>query len=400
MTPISRSFVRIIAASAIFFFFWKGVEHTAPSFVVNVGYKDVLQYRSAASLFLKGLNPYDETLITDLQKKTWQGEPDSKPVNFYTLPMALSFVFPMALLPFTLSVHVWLSVMFALVLESFVLCYGLFETKRRQERTIKIVLAFFFLTFFPLYYSFYFGQLSPILLFGLVASLVCFKKEGWKVADSFLGGICLSVTSLKPHLLYLLYIYILVVSIREKEWKTLAGMVSGVGMLLFFPVIYNPKIIPYFFQTVESPPIHWLTPTLGTYLQGISRNYDAMLRFIPTVIVGSIATLFLLLTKRNLSTIATICFLLPLSLVTTPYCWVFDQMLLAPAIFFIFSKFRERISVWNWQQRSMAFLLVFSNLFGLLVPGEFNQQMFIWYPIFILGMIVGSSLQYKNPRLV
>jgi hypothetical protein len=181
ITSISRSFARILVASAIFFFFWKGVEHTAPSFVYNVGYKDVLQYRSAATLFLKGLNPYDKTLISDLQKKTWHGEPDSNPVVFYTLPMALSFVFPMGLLPFTLSVHLWLSIMFAFLLESCVLCYGLFEYRRRQGRTIKLILAIFFLTFFPFYYSFYFGQLSPLLLFGLVASLVCFKK----ISDNF-----------------------------------------------------------------------------------------------------------------------------------------------------------------------------------------------------------------------
>jgi len=396
LTSISRSFARILVATAIFFSFWKGVEQTAPSFVYNVGYKDVLQYRSAATLFLKGLNPYDKTLIVDLQQKTWQGEPNSNPVIFYTLPMALSFVFPMALLPFTLSVQLWLSIMFAFVLESCVLCHGLFEYRRRQGRTIKLILAFFFLTFFPFYYSFYFGQLSPLLLFGLVASLVCFKKENWKLADNFLGGICLSVTFLKPHLLYLVYIYILIVSIREKGWKTLAGMVSGIAILLVFPVLYNPKIIAYFFQTAESPPIRWLTPTLGTFLQSISQKHGIILRFIPTIIVGSIATLFFLLSKRNLSPVTTICYLLPLSLVTTPYCWVFDQMLLVPVIFFIFSRFPDKISVWNWQQRSMAILLILANIFGTLVPGEFNQQMFVWYPIFLLGMIVASSLQYRD----
>ena len=62
VATISRSFARIIVAASIFFFLWTAVEHTAPSYFYNVGSKDVLQYRSAATLFLKGLNPYNKML--------------------------------------------------------------------------------------------------------------------------------------------------------------------------------------------------------------------------------------------------------------------------------------------------------------------------------------------------
>ena len=85
IATISRSFARILVSSIIFFFLWTGIEHTVPSFFYNVGSKDVLQYRSAATLFLKGLNPYDKTLLSDVQQKTWQGEQSPSRLSFILL---------------------------------------------------------------------------------------------------------------------------------------------------------------------------------------------------------------------------------------------------------------------------------------------------------------------------
>ena len=396
VATISRSFARIIIAASIFFFLWTAIDHTAPSYMYNVGSKDVLQYRSAAQLFLRGLNPYDKTLLADLQQKTWNGEPIHIPIIFYTPPMLLSLVFPMGLLSFKLTVYLWLSIMFALSLESCVLCYNLFESIRKESRTVKFGLAFFFLTFFPFYTSFYFGQLSPLLLFGLVLSLVCFDRGNRGVANNFLGGICLSVTFLKPHLLYLFYIYIFIISIREKEWKTLLGMISGIALLLVFPVLYNPKILTYFFHSTTSPPVYWKSPTLGSFFQGLFQKHSVILRFIPTIIAGSLMTLFIFLSKRNLSKTTAIYYLLPLSLVTTPYCWVYDQMLIAPAIFFIFSRFQKTIYKWNSRQLLVGFLLILANIIGVLIPGKLGQHVYVWYPIVILGAVAGVTWQYRN----
>jgi len=356
----------------------------------------VLQYRSAATLFLKGLNPYNKTLISDVQQKTWHGEPIDIPIIFYTPPMLLSLVFPMGLLSFKLSVFLWLSIMFALSLESCVLCYNLFESIRKENRTVKFGLAFFFLTFFPFYTSFYFGQLTPLLLFGLVLSLVCFDRGNRGVVNNFLGGLCLSVTFLKPHLLYLFYIYIFILSIRGEKWKTLAGMMFGIIILTVFPVLYNPKIITYFFHSTKSPPVYWKSPTLGSFLQGMFQKYSVILRFIPTIIAGSLTALFLSFSKRNLSKTTAIYYLLPLSLITTPYCWVYDQMLIAPAIFFIFSKFHETIPRWNSRQLAVGILLIFANIIGVLIPGKSGQHVYVWYPIVVLIALAGVTWKYRN----
>jgi hypothetical protein len=300
IATISRSFSRILLSSAIFFFLWTAIEHTAPSFFYNIGSKDVLQYRSAATLFLKGLNPYNKTLIADVQQKTWHGEPMDIPIIFYIPPMLLSLVFPMALLSFKLSVFLWLSIMFALSLESCLLCYNLFESIRKESRTVKFGLAFFFLTFFPFYTSFYFGQLSPLLLFGLVLSLVCFEQGNKEIVNNFWGGLCLSVTFLKPHLLYLLYIYIFILSIRGKKWNILMGMMFGIIILLVFPVLYNPKIITYFIYSTQSPPVYWKTPTIGSFFQSMFQDHYAILKFIPSIIASVFLTVFIFLSKRNL----------------------------------------------------------------------------------------------------
>jgi len=397
IATISRSFARILVSSAIFFFLWTAIEHTAPSFLYNVRSKDVLQYRSAAILFLKGHDPYNKTLIFDVEQKTWHGEPISNPIIFHTPPMLLSLVFPMGLLSLKLSVSLWLSIMFALSLESCVLCYYLFESIRKESRTVKLALAFFFLSFFPFYTSFYFGQISPLLLFGLVVSLICFNRKNQKLSENFWGGICLSVTFLKPHLLYLIYIYIYIISIREKKWKTLAGMVSGITIFLVFPVGYNPKIISYFLDSAVSLPVYWKTPTLGSFLQGISQNHMVILRFTPMIITPIIMSLFVFFSKRSLSTTKVMYYLLPLSLVTAPYGWTYDQMLIAPAIPFIFSRFQKTSHRWNSPQFLVGIVLILANNIGMLmIFGKSGQHEYVWYPIVILCVMAGFTWQYRN----
>jgi len=206
----------------------------------------------------------------------------------------------------------------------------------------------------------------------------------------------LSVTSLKPHLLYLFYIYIFILSIREKKWKTLAGMMFGIIILLFFPVLYNPKIIIHFFHSTQSPPVYWKSPTLGSFFQGMFQDHNVILRFIPSIIAGSFMTVFIFLSKRNLLKTKVIYYLIPLSLLTTPYCWVYDQMLIAPAIFFIFSKFQNTIYKWNSRQLLVGILLILANIIGVLIPGKLGQHVFVWYPMVILGALAGVTWRYRN----
>jgi len=174
ISTFSRSFARILVSSAIFFLLWTAIEHTAPSFFYNVGSKDILQYRSAATLFLRGLNPYNKTLISDVQQKTWQGEPMDLPIIFYTPPMLLSLVFPMGLLSFKLSVYLWLSIMFALSLESCV--------KRKPDS--KIWIGFFLPDLFPLFYFFLFRTTQPVIVvwFSFITRLFRTRKHGGGVS--------------------------------------------------------------------------------------------------------------------------------------------------------------------------------------------------------------------------
>ena len=66
-------------------------------------------------------------------------------------------------------------------------------------------------------------------------------------------------------------------------------------------------------------------------------------------------------------------------------------MLIAPAIFFIFSKFQDTIYKWNSRQLLVGIVLILANIIGVLIPGKFGQHVYVWYPIVILGALVGAA---------
>jgi hypothetical protein len=59
----------------------------------------------------------------------------------------------------------------------------------------------------------------------------------------------------------------------------------------------------------------------------------------------------------------------PLSLITSPYGWVFDQMLLLPTVAF----FAARGALWQ------LYGGIVLNLVMMSMPARFGQQAFIWY---------------------
>jgi len=390
-----RSFARILFTFATFFFFCTVVEKIAPRVLYNVGF-DTLEYWSAATIFLKGLNPYDRNLVFNLQQLAWNGDPISNPIILYNPPMILSIIFPMGLMQFKSTLSLWLSIMFAFAFESCVLCRGLFNSRSKNNRAENLKLTLFFLTFFPFYCSLFFGQISPLLLLSLTLALVCFMRGSKNLVDNFLGGLVLSVTCLKPHLLYLLYLYIFIMSIRVKKWKTLAGMLLGVSILLALPILYNPKIIWYFMYSAKSPPTFFKTPTLGSFLQGITQDKNVIVRYTPTIILSGFTFLFLLFSKRNAHSLTVVYYLIPLSLLTAPYGWVYDQMLCVPVIFFIFSKLHEAALKSSLRRYIIGALLVFANISGMLIYGKIGQHNYLWYPFVILIALSSISRQYET----
>src|SRR5206468_210349 len=83
-----------------------------------------------------------------------------------------------------------------------------------------------------------------------------------------LAGVAAVLIAVKPHLAYLFWIALLLWSIRERRWRTLAGGVFAGLALTALPLLFNPHVLQQYWQTfTQRPPAQYRSPTIGTVLR-------------------------------------------------------------------------------------------------------------------------------------
>jgi len=348
---------------------------------------DLLQYWSAAKIFLAGGNPYDFTLLNNLQIAA--GRPEHHDlIIMWNPPIILLIILPLALFSFSAAAISFFLAGTVGIATSFLLSrLSLKGQLLNLPKSLQFFSILFLVTFYPAFLSLAYGQISFVLLLSL--SLYFFFSSKSSYTDSFAAGICLSLTLIKPHVLYLLYFFILWRSFTSKSWGTIAGLISGASILFLGPLVINSEIFFYYLAAASRPPIFWQTPTLGSWLQGWTGLHEAWVRFMPTIISALVFVLTLLRFPSLISNQALPFLIIPISLFTSPYGWVYDQMLLLPSALWMIG-----ISAALLGPKPLVFIpasiLIAANIGMMAAPAEAGQHVHVWYPIlfFILALVL------------
>lgn len=346
----------------------------------DVGAVDLLQYWSGAKLLLDGANPYDPIVLKQLQLGTWTGGPLELPVVLWNPPVVFLVILPLALFSFQSAVIVWMIGVLLIVLGA-ILLLGREHKLGRRHLTVGLV---FLLTFPPIYLLLFYGQISHILLLGFVAFIWFVRSDQNDLTNRFLGGLGLSLTLIKPHLLFLVYLLILIDSVRERRWNTLLGLCVGTAFLALMPTIINGEIYSYYLAKAKVPPIEWVTPTLGSWLQSLSGQHSVVVRFIPTVVAGVIFCVLGIFFRSSLQLHQVAAF----SLACSPYGWVYDQLLLLPGIVCLFGLLPNLSPARQYQ---IVGILLLANFTNVVIPMDWGQEFFVWYPL-LCGVLFSKYL--------
>ncbi len=352
----------------------------------SFGSIDFVEYWSSAQLFGHKQNPYNSTQLLAIQR-TVIGVEDH-PILMWNPPQVFTFLIPLITLDFGLGRVLWIVLGIILIILGVKFSLKVIDSGIKLAPRHRLVIALFLLTFYPFALSLYYGQISPLLLFGFATYLYLrFRGDG---LGSFGGGFALSLTLLKPHLLYLIYLELLISSIRERKFGSLIGIVSGLLASLLIPLLFFPEVLVLYLNALNGPPLYWQTPTLGSLLQGLTGNHTIVTRFLPTFLGGIFFLLINIRRREKTFDLHAMMLLVPLSLLTSPYGWVYDQMLLLPVALVVFSK------CFNSPLTRQAFFsggaLLLANLIMLLMPTKFGQEWFVWYPVVFYGALVYRSL--------
>jgi len=289
-------------------------ESTAPS-------NDFAFYWTAAKLVLDGKNPYSPRETIDLQNRL--SFPGKGRLVMLNPPWVLPLVAPFGLVSFSTGRSLWLLIGLALMFISVHWLWDLYGAG--ENRLIGWLVA---ATFLPVAIVLAIGQIGPLILFGLAGYLRFEAAQRDYVAGTFLF-----LAALKPHLVFLLWITLLLCALYQRRWKPLAAFLATLAIASLLAVLLDPGVFYQYVGLLGAEKVVFQeTPTLGGLLRHVS-GFPPM-QFLP---IGVATLWFAFYWKRWRSSWIwryRLPSLLLVSMVTTSYAYFFDQVVLLPSVFY------------------------------------------------------------------
>ena len=352
---------------------------------------DFVEYWAAARLNLAGQNPYDPALMLELERSVgFAGDPALMMLN---PPPVLTLVMPFGALPYRPAAFLWFVLHATALLWSCTILWDLAGGPRR----LLWVAYLCGLVFVPTLFALFLGQISILLLLGLVLFLRS-VRDGQMVA----AGAATTLLLVKPHVVYLIGAALVAWWLRSRDRRVLLGAVvlGGIGSLV--PLAFNPAVYAQYFELSRVAPLaQFTTSTLGALLRLAARDPSRFgLQFLPIVLgLASLATRLRRSRFAEWDWEREMPLLVVVSLATAAYGWVFDQVVLLVAAIPMFAvairaggvRLVAMIGFWT-VTGAIAFAQAFRGV---------NSFWYFWIPFaFLAAMIVLGTMPGHSDRSV
>jgi len=282
---------------------------------------DWVEYWSAARLMWSGQDPYDPDSMLRIQRSVGSELPG--PILMWNPPWLLLWLSPVLFPSFPVSALGWMGLNIALLLVGALLARGVIPAGTRLEPRAAWLAAGLFV---PALFALKSGQTSVIHLVGAAGFLWCATR-----GRDFVAGLFLALTSVKPHVVYLLWIVAAWwVVVRGRWWMAVGAATLLIGSAVITETLW-PGVLADFRRAVAHPPLYWKTPTVGGLIRTLSPGIDPRWQFAPSLLVGSGTLAYLMVRRPSIDWRVVGPPILLLSVPTAAYGWSFDQIALLPA---------------------------------------------------------------------
>ncbi len=286
---------------------------------------DFVGYWAAGRLNAAQQDPYNAEALFALEREVGRPPEEAAPLLIWNPPWVLLLLTPFGMLPYPFARALWFFLQMAALAWSADRLW-LIGGGHRDYRLLAWGLAFLF---GPALHTLRMGQISHLLLIGLVGFLHFVRRERW-----IASGITLSLLWIKPHICYLLLGMILLQTLYRRQWALGAGLLGVPLVALLIVALMNPDALTGWLRTLLEGPLKELaTPTLGAWLRlffGVERFW---LQFLPS----GLAVLFsfgFVLRHRGQDWVnkESLPWWVLFSLLTMPYGWTFDHVVALVAL--------------------------------------------------------------------
>lgn len=283
-------------------------------------HNDFVEYWAAARVLLVHGNPYSPPAILRAEAST--GFSGARPLLMWNPPWALPFVLPFGLVSYGAASAIWLLLNLSIVFVCADLLWREYGGEIRRRWLGWLLAA----SFFPLLTALGLGQIGPLILLGVTLFL------RYQASRPLLAGAATLLIAVKPQLLYLFWLLLLLDGAQRRRWRLMAGATAALLAASSLPVLLNPGLWRGFFDLAHSGEVlRNPSPNFGTLLR-IQFGNSAWLQFLPLLFGVGWAVPFWWRRRQSWNWRKQIPLLLLVSLVTTAYGWLFDQIVLLPAI--------------------------------------------------------------------
>ena len=332
---------------------------------------DFVRFWAGAKLNLGGENPFDPTNINRLQAEAGMAT-SGEGITSIILnpPWALSFFLPFGILSYPLSRLIWLLISIILIVICSSLLWRYYDGLPNQKWIAWLVAVIFAPTISVLEK----GQIAPMLILSIVGFLYF---EEYRRND-LAAGAFLALATIKPQIAYIFGLAVLFWIIRERRWLVFVGAGGTTIFLTLLPMIFNPSVIQQYLSAMQTyQTAEWATPTFGSYLRFFLFGTNAIWpQFLP-VIFGVLWFAFdWHRHAQSWNWVERLPALLLVSLLTAPYAWTYDYVILLPAVI--------QAAVWlvkerkSWSSYALVGVFVGISILDLALHMKLNDFWFIW----------------------
>lgn len=286
----------------------------------SMGRGDFRAYWSAAKLLAQSENFADAELLLETEQAHTEWTEDWAVIT-WNPPWLLALLLPYTAVSFERATWLWLITNITMVFTGSVLVWRTLATQpdsRRRSHLAPII----GLLFLPTMIALLMGQVNTLVFMGLAGFLFFFNRD-----QLFVAGLCLILTLVKPHLVYLTVpIIFLHLLWTRRDYRAAGGMLVAIVTLTAVVFVLRPSFIADYTQTIsEGSLLAWETPTLGGIL-GASFGWQ-WAKLMGVVIFPLTVWLWWRNRKQldlNIWVQATVL----ISVITAPFGWGYDVIVL------------------------------------------------------------------------
>ncbi len=313
--PIIKLSLFVIASSLLF---WQLI-HTSSRGILQAD--DFVSYWASTKLLLRGENPYPDDVLFSMQKA--EGWKQNAPLIAMGPPWTFAFLLPFGAMEYWRGRLAWFFISLALIL-FFVDWAWRYYGAPSNKRWISWIVGIFF---YPVLFNLKIGQITPLLLLSVIGFLGLEKRRIY-----WWTGFAVVLFTIKPQAVFLFFMVFVFWAVSHRLWSCLSGLFSSLGIAAAVPLFFYSSIYSSYWQLGKTHVLNPGNPTWGSLFRITWGAQHLWLQFVPSFL-GLVWVVWYWFKKRktwNWSQETPL--LLLVSQLTASYGWVYDQVLVLPAL--------------------------------------------------------------------